>query len=363
MSVTVTGQHPARRVGDHRPRVADLVRAQVTRFGQAWDPVSGGRWISAASGLVVTLTLPLLDRSDWRSPAGYTAVGTLVLSLVYLLVPWSRLPQRCTLLFPLIGWAALIVLAHGTHGIGAYYSSLYFLWFAYIGLTQPSGTSLCLAPIAASTFVIAWGGLTEPLLARLLIAVSIWVLLAELLASLVQRQRQLTKELRRLAHVDPLTNLANRRGLDLRLADIHAGDTVVICDIDHFKRLNDTQGHAAGDRVLVEFGMVLHSCLREQDFAARYGGEEFALLLPATGIQQAAATLARLRHCWAILQPGVTFSSGIARFGPDDSAPDVLLVADQALYAAKAAGRNRDHSADGRVDGGRVQPTGANVFA
>jgi diguanylate cyclase (GGDEF)-like protein len=123
----------------------------------------------------------------------------------------------------------------------------------------------------------------------------------------------------------------------------------VICDLDHFKRLNDTQGHAAGDRVLAEFGMVLHSCLREQDYAARYGGEEFALLLPATGISQAAATLARLRQCWSLLQPGVTFSAGLASFGPNQSAAEVLAIADQALYAAKAAGRNRDHTPDGRI--------------
>ncbi|HEX4728643.1 MAG TPA: GGDEF domain-containing protein, partial [Jatrophihabitans sp.] len=191
--------------------------------------------------------------------------------------------------------------------------------------------------------------------ARMIIGVSIWILLAELLASLVRRQRQLTHELRQLAQLDTLTNLANRRGLDLRLSDTRAGDTLVICDLDHFKQLNDSQGHAAGDRVLAEFGMVLHSCLRQQDYAARYGGEEFALLLPATGVSQAAATLARLRQCWALLQPGMTFSAGLASFGADQSATEVLAIADQALYAAKAAGRNCDFTPDGRI-GCRPEP-------
>jgi diguanylate cyclase (GGDEF)-like protein len=342
-------RRPLRRASD-RGSAVELVRGQVTRFGRAWDPVSGGQLMSVASGLVVILTLPLLDRPAWRSLATFTALTTLAVCAVFLMLPWSRLPRRCTLLFPVTAWIALTVLAVDTHGIAASYSGLYVLWFAYIGLTQPSGTSLWLAPIAGTTYVIAWGGLTEPLVARLIIAVSIWVLLAELLASLVQRQRQLTDELRHLAQLDTLTNLANRRGLDLRLADTRPGDTLVICDLDHFKRLNDTQGHAAGDRVLAEFGMVLHSCLRQEDFAARYGGEEFALLLPATGTAQAAATLARLRKCWSLLQPGVTFSSGIAGFGPDDSAGDVLATADRALYAAKAGGRDRDHTEAGRID-------------
>jgi diguanylate cyclase (GGDEF)-like protein len=327
------------------------LRELVTRFGQSWDAVTGGRWLSVACGLVVALTLPLLDRPAWPTLSVGTLLATLLVSTVYLLVPWSRLPRRCTLFFPVLAWAALTVLALDTHGAAAYYSGLYVLWFAYIGLTQPSGTSLWLAPVASASYVISWGGFSEPLVARMIIGVSIWILLAELLASLVQRQRQLTDELRQLAQLDTLTNLANRRGLDLRLSDTREGDTLVICDLDHFKRLNDSQGHAAGDRVLAEFGMVLHSCLRQQDYAARYGGEEFALLLPATGLDQAATTLARLRQRWALLQPGVTFSAGLSSFGPDQSATEVLAIADQALYAAKAAGRNRDHTVHGRIGG------------
>jgi diguanylate cyclase (GGDEF)-like protein len=354
MNPSAISQRPARRASDHRSGLVPLLRDLVTRVGQAWDPVTGGRWLSMACGLVVALTLPLLDRPAWRSLSTATLLVTLLLSAGYLAVPWSRLPGRCTLFFPVVAWIALTVLALNTHGVAAYYSGLYVLWFAYIGLTHRPGTSLVLAPVAIASYVISWGGFTEPLVARMIIGVSIWILLAELLASLVQRQRQLTQELRRLAQVDTLTNLANRRGLDLRLSDTRAGDTLVVCDLDHFKRLNDSQGHAAGDRVLAEFGMVLHSCLREQDYAARYGGEEFAVLLPATGLSQAAATLARLRQCWALLQPEVTFSAGLASFGPDQSATEVLAIADRALYAAKAAGRNRDHTADGRIGGAPV---------
>ena len=355
MNALAVRHQPARRASDHRSGLAHWLRGLVTRFGQAWDPVTGGRWLSVACGLVVALTLPLLDEPAWRALSPATLLATLLISAVYLVVPWSRLPRRCTLFFPVLAWIALTVLAVDTHGVAAYYSGLYVLWFAYIGLTHRPGTSLLLAPVAVTAYVISWGGLTEPLVARLIIGASIWILLAELLASLVQRQRQLTEELRQLAQLDTLTNLANRRGLDLRLSDTHAGDTLVICDLDHFKRLNDSLGHAAGDRVLAEFGMVLHSCLRQQDYAARYGGEEFALLLPGTDLGQAAATLARLRQCWAVLQPGVTFSAGLASFGPDQPATEVLAIADQALYAAKAAGRNRDHTPAGRI-GGAPEP-------
>jgi diguanylate cyclase (GGDEF)-like protein len=85
-----------------------------------------------------------------------------------------------------------------------------------------------------------------------------------------------------------------------------------MCDLDHFKRLNDTQGHAAGDLILAEFGLVLQTCLREGDYAARYGGEEFALLLPQTTTSQTTAALQRLHQGWAILQPDITFSAGSA---------------------------------------------------
>lgn len=327
------------------------LRRQLSRLSQAWDPVTGGQLIWLASGLVVILTVPLQDHQAWKSVSLWTALVTVSMGALSFLAPWDRLPRRCTLAFPVSAWIALTVLGTATHGIAASYSGLYVLWFAYLGLTQPAGTSLWLAPVASGTYVVAWGGWSESLAARLLIAVSVWLLLAELLAALVHRQRLMTDELRRLAHIDALTNLANRRDLDLRMASAAPGDALVICDLDNFKQLNDTQGHAAGDRVLAEFGMVVRSCLREFDYAARYGGEEFALLLPATSESQAAIMLARLRECWALLQPAVTFSSGIASCRSGNSPVETLAAADRALYAAKAAGRNRDHDSTGRPAG------------
>jgi diguanylate cyclase (GGDEF)-like protein len=322
-------------------------RSLMSKFGRAFDPVAGGRLMWLASGMVVIIILPLLDHQVWRSLALGTALFTAGMLMLSYLMPWSKLPRRTTLLFPLIMCLGITLLGTITHGIAASYSGLFVFCFAYIGLSQPSGTSVLFAPIAIATYITAWGGVSEAIVARLMIAVAVWLLLAELLASFVVRQRLLTDELRRLAHVDPLTNLANRRDLDLRLSEATSGDTLIICDLDHFKRLNDTQGHAAGDRVLAEFGLVVRSCLRQQDYAARYGGEEFALILPGTSRLQAARTLQRLRECWAPLQPEITFSSGVATCAAGQSNTETLFEADQALYAAKAAGRNQDHGSDG----------------
>jgi diguanylate cyclase (GGDEF)-like protein len=280
---------------------------------------------------------------DWRR-LGFVSIGMLALFGLALMAPWARLPRRATLVFPLSIWLALAVLGVGAGGggIATAWGGLFVLSFAYIGLTQARGTALWIAPRAVPAYIIVNGGWTRVLAARLLIALLIWLMLAEMLGRLVQRQAEMTEQLRRAAHTDALTGVANRRDLDLRLATATPGDTIVICDLDHFKRLNDTQGHTAGDRVLADFGTALRACLREHDYAARYGGEEFALVLRATSGAQAGATLARLRERWAILQPRVTFSAGLATCGPDRSTSDTLHAADRALYAAKSAGRDCD---------------------
>ncbi len=128
---------------------------------------------------------------------------------------------------------------------------------------------------------------------------------------------------------------------------------MVICDLDHFKALNDRLGHAAGDRVLSDFGTLLRVGLRDGDYAARYGGEEFALVLLATTGAQAGAVTDRLRERWDVLQPGTTFSAGTATMDASaTSTADLVAAADAALYAAKADGRNCTRTAQDRADAG-----------
>ena len=165
--------------------------------------------------------------------------------------------------------------------------------------------------------------------------------------------------IRTLATVDELTSLANRRHMNAVLAAEErrhvdaaiGGDAdascVALLDIDHFKGINDRHGHAAGDAVLRGFARVLRDGVRADDVVARWGGEEFLLLLPATGIDQAAALLERLREQVAQLAvPGldglqVRFSGGLCVRQAGESFADAIKRADKALYRAKSAGRDR----------------------
>jgi len=146
--------------------------------------------------------------------------------------------------------------------------------------------------------------------------------------------------LRQDATADPLTGLANRRILNRLLARVRSGDAVVMFDLDFFKNLNDTRGHAAGDQVLAAFGRLLSGEVRAGDLAARYGGEEFVVV--QRGPADAGTLCDRLRHQWPSVAPyPVTFSAGWARVGEGETGKAALARADRALYTAKNTGRDR----------------------
>jgi diguanylate cyclase (GGDEF)-like protein len=124
--------------------------------------------------------------------------------------------------------------------------------------------------------------------------------------------------------------------------------TLVVLDLDHFKKINDEYGHPAGDHVLKVFAHFLRSRLRSSDIAGRIGGEEFALLLRDTGVTQARHVIdemrnkfAKLDHYWTNKAFRITVSAGIASFADNDQGPGLYQAADQALYRAKQGGRNR----------------------
>jgi len=140
------------------------------------------------------------------------------------------------------------------------------------------------------------------------------------------------------ASTDLLTGLPNRRMLERALGRLSADDTVIMLDLDHFKQVNDTFGHAAGDAVLRVFGHVLGGTVRGRDIVGRFGGEEFLVVLPSA--EGADAFLSRLRAEWLTKRPfPVTFSAGIAASAGDPD--ETLSLADQALYQAKEAGRDQ----------------------
>jgi diguanylate cyclase (GGDEF)-like protein len=168
---------------------------------------------------------------------------------------------------------------------------------------------------------------------------------------------RLREALREQATRDPLTGLFNRRYLDETLPrELHAHLrenqplALAILDLDNFKRYNDTWGHEAGDQVLIEVSRILSEHLRASDIACRFGGEELVAVMPGAELQEARDRISRiadlLRHAEIHTDnrplPPVTFSAGIA-LAPlhGDNADALLRAADQALYAAKQAGRDR----------------------
>jgi diguanylate cyclase (GGDEF)-like protein len=164
------------------------------------------------------------------------------------------------------------------------------------------------------------------------------------------------EEVYQLATHDALSELCNRRHFS-ELADKEIARALrhrrslalMIADLDHFKRINDSLGHVAGDAVLRQFSAILRSHVRSDDIAARIGGEEFAVLLPETAIEEAQALAERLRETVSAVefQAGdeilrVTVSAGIALLSAGRaSRSDLMRAADRALYRAKDEGRNR----------------------
>jgi len=176
------------------------------------------------------------------------------------------------------------------------------------------------------------------------------------LVSAVTSRIERHRTLRTLMERDALTGLLNHTAIISRLdAELirarHGGGklAVAMLDIDFFKRVNDSQGHPTGDLVLVALAKHLKRGVRRSDAVGRYGGEEFAVVLPDCDADTAVATIDRLRTAFGELRHGgpagaftATFSAGVAGDDPGDaSATELLKAADEALYAAKAAGRNR----------------------
>jgi len=178
------------------------------------------------------------------------------------------------------------------------------------------------------------------------------------LAELEEETRQLRarlEEQRRKAMVDALTGIPNRLAFDERLQQEYArwkrfGEplSLVVWDVDHFKRINDRLGHQAGDKVLKVIAKKLAEGIRETDFLARYGGEEFVMLMPGADLDGARRASDKLRERIARTpfrfkgQPlEITLSAGIAQFHRGDDPRAVFERADAALYRAKEAGRNR----------------------
>ncbi len=211
------------------------------------------------------------------------------------------------------------------------------------------GTVYILALLVASTVGVDPAGASEH--SQSLVAAAALVLSTVILSgALVESDRAH----RRRSTLDPLTGLFNRNALEQRLGELDGQPTseaeglshaLLLCDLDHFKRVNDQLGHAAGDAVLQDVAYTMRATLRAGDSIYRVGGEEILVVLPGAGEADAVEIAERLRNEVRDRRPigvTVTLSIGVAVSGPGPVDTDELVsCADAALYSAKAGGRNR----------------------
>ena len=232
------------------------------------------------------------------------------------------------------------------------------MWFALPAVTLGArfdpwgmvvGTVYLLAVFLASTVGVDPAGAAAH--GQTLVATAALILSTVILSgALVESDRAH----RRRSTLDPLTGLFNRNALEQRLAELNgqpsrdeAGQShaLLLCDLDHFKRVNDRLGHAAGDAVLQDVAYTMRAVLRAGDSIYRIGGEEILVVLPGASKQDAVGIAERLRRAVRERRPagvGVTISIGAAVTKPETvDTEDLVARADAALYAAKAEGRDR----------------------
>ena len=302
-----------------------------------------GRLLGLASLLSTTAALVVLHPAH-LDVAGVGVVAAFHLAALCLsfALPWKRWSRWALLGFPLASLAAIVLATDAVPELAGVMAGYFVLCFAYAGLFLPARGGLVLLAPALAAYVAESPVVNAQLWLRTAFVAAAWLALAGLLNRLQQRQAVLVQQLRTDAQVDPLTGLANRRGMERFLAHAKPGDVLIVFDLDHFKQVNDQQGHAFGDEVLSTFGRLLLQELRTRDHAARSGGEEMVALLTCGDQERCGKELTRrLRQSLEREGLGVTFSAGLATILPGQTATEALQAADRATYCAKHAGRDQ----------------------
>lgn len=326
--------------------MAEILRHDFLR----WRTTSAVMSLVAAIALVIVALLPETGRHD-QTVFLIGAVGALGLAALARLTPERAAPAW--VLASTLGSTTLISLLTATADHTAALPAFYVLPLLSASYLLPLWGAISVGAFATASLAIALA--VRPRGFDLLLLVEIALVTAGVTVGSLGLRRgrdRLIAELERVGSTDGLTGLANRGTFDqvaerlVRRAQIDKTPlALVIFDIDHFKQLNDTHGHAVGDAALRGFAATLQTQSRPTDLIARIGGEEFVAVMPGIHADEAGAFAERVGDALRDDHGGVgavlTVSAGVAPMGADDTVDSLLREAVQALYAAKGAGRDR----------------------
>ena len=308
-----------------------------------------------------------VDPANWVAPFGVRLAGAVLIVATGLFqkLPgrsqWMPLLAKVRLVIAVTAAAIAAVMLSGGYGFSVAGIVVILLTGPYIAIDTRDLLRINLIALGGVVIVILSAGLDRfnvvSTLVFVTLAAAVSTLLGRVLETSNRRAFALERELHRDSRTDSLTGLANRRAMEergplelKRAARTAAPVSVILCDVDHFKSINDRHGHEVGDAVLRTTAAVLRGALRETDALARWGGEEFIAVLTDADTRAASEVAERMRSAVSATRfPGLadtaTISLGVATVHKVQSAPaawDALIKeADQLLYQAKKEGRNR----------------------
>jgi diguanylate cyclase (GGDEF)-like protein len=316
------------------------------------DVLLGFGLVASFCIIVVVTAVALNLDGALLGPIIGVSVVTIALDFGLVVFFHRHFSTRMLLCFPVLFAISEFVLAVvSDKGVAANYTAFFTLMFVYIGLTQPRGTGPLFVPLAASVWVLAQRPWTATVGIKLCLTIAIWVVLSDVLAVRAARGRANTKRLVVQANTDVLTGLGSRLQLSDRIERLteQSGtgrSALLFLDLDGFKMVNDTFGHAGGDELLVAVAKRIQATLRDGELAVRLGGDEFVALLDDSDLVRATVVADRLLsvvsspYALSLGRVAVTASIGIVEITPPITAERALREADLAMYEAKSAGRN-----------------------
>ncbi len=300
--------------------------------------------VSGALGVFPFMVMRYIN-GEWLAATVDTIIITGFLGLGYYVYRTRRVRRASIAIVCLcIAGALSMIYITGPQQVYWIYPTLMAVFYL---LRPPQAIALTLATVAALVPILSSNSDPQTV-ATIVVTIFVMSSFAFAFSLISNRQRQ---QLERLATKDPLTGAGNRRHMDSSLGDVVNGHnrngvsaSIVLLDLDHFKKVNDVHGHAVGDQILKRITEIVNSRIRITDSLYRIGGEEFVIVLEGQNIQRAGHLGEELRSMVETSQlvpnQTVTISLGVAELKNDESADQWLQRADEALYRAKRAGRN-----------------------